>query len=232
MPRPLIGVSTYFSDASWRVWKAEPAVLLPVQYPAMVRAAGGITAMLPPDAPELAAPLLDRLDALVISGGPDVDPARYGAAAGVHTDLPPTERDAWELALITAALERRLPLLCICRGMQLLNVHRGGTLIQHVPDVVGDNRHQPARGCFSDVVVTTEAGSAVAKFLGEQATVRCSHHQALDRLGGGLVVTARAADGLPEAVEFPEARFVVGVQWHPEEDADRRPFRALLDAVR
>ena len=113
--------------------------------------------------------------------------------------------------------------------MQLLNVELGGTLFQHVPDVVGHDGHQPARGCFADVEVTTEAGSVVAKILGETATVRCSHHQAIDRLGGGLVVTARSADGLAEAVELPAARFVVGVQWHPEEDADRRPFRALLD---
>jgi gamma-glutamyl-gamma-aminobutyrate hydrolase PuuD len=115
--------------------------------------------------------------------------------------------------------------------MQLLNVDLGGTLFQHVPDVVGSDAHQPARGCFADVEVTTDAGSAVAKILGERTTVRCSHHQAIDRLGDGLVVTARAADGLIEAVELPGARFVVGVQWHPEEEGDTRPFRALLDAT-
>ncbi len=134
-------------------------------------------------------------------------------------------------ALLDAALHADVPVLAICRGMQLLDVYLGGTLHQHVPDVVGHDGHQPARGCFADVEVTTEAGSLVAKVMGESAVVRCSHHQALDRLGEGLVVTARAADGLAEAVELPSARFVVGVQWHPEEDADERLFGALLDAI-
>ena len=129
-----------------------------------------------------------------------------------------------------AALEVDLPVLAICRGVQVLNVELGGTLHQHVPDVVGTDAHQPARGCFADVDVTTDAGSAVAKILGDSAAVRCSHHQAIDRLGDGLVVTARAADGVIEAVELPSARFVVGVQWHPEEEGDTRLFRALLEA--
>jgi putative glutamine amidotransferase len=115
--------------------------------------------------------------------------------------------------------------------MQVLNVYLGGTLVQHVPDVVGHEGHRPAQGCFGDVEVITEAGSMVAKILGERAVVRCSHHQAIDVMGRGLVVTARSLDGLIEAVELPDSRFVVGVQWHPEEDLDQRPFRALLDAT-
>ncbi len=230
----MVGVTTYHQRASWGPWDTVAAVL-PASYVDTVAAAGGCPVLLAPsDAMDLevvAARVVDALDALVLVGGGDVDPARYGQAPHPATAGVDPGRDASELALVRAALDVDLPVLAVCRGMQLLNVHLGGTLVQHVPDVVGDDRHQLARGRFSDVVVSTEAGSAVAKFLGETASVRCSHHQALDRLGGGLVVTARASDGLPEAVELPEARFVVGVQWHPEEDADRRPFRALLEAV-
>ncbi len=231
----MVGVTTYHQQASWGPWDRVAAVL-PASYVDTVAAAGGCPVLLSPsdgtvDVDVVASSVVAGLDALVLVGGGDVDPARYGQAPNPATAGVDPGRDASELALLRAALDVDLPVLAICRGMQLLNVHLGGTLIQHVPDVVGDDRHQPARGCFSDVVVATEAGSAVAKFLGETASVRCSHHQAVDRLGGGLVVTARAADGLPEAVELPEARFVVGVQWHPEEDADRRPFQALLDAV-
>jgi gamma-glutamyl-gamma-aminobutyrate hydrolase PuuD len=178
-----------------------------------------------------ASSVVGRLDALVLVGGGDIDPARYGQRPHAATSGVDPARDGSELALLRAALEVDLPVLAVCRGMQLLNVDLGGTLFQHVPDVVGSDAHQPARGCFADVEVTTDAGSAVAKILGERTTVRCSHHQAIDRLGDGLVVTARAADGLIEAVELPGARFVVGVQWHPEEEGDTRPFRALLDAT-
>ena len=231
----MVGVTTYHQRASWGPWDRVAAVL-PASYVDTVVGAGGCPVLLSPseddtDVEVVASSVVDALDALVLVGGGDVDPARYGQAPDPATAGVDPGRDASELALLRAALDVDLPVLAICRGMQLLNVHLGGTLIQHVPDVVGDDRHQPARGCFSDVVVTTEAGSAVATFLGETTSVRCSHHQALDRLGDGLVVTARSSDGLAEAVELPAARFVVGVQWHPEEDADRRPFRALLDAV-
>ena len=231
MSRPLIGVSTYLNDASWRVWKAEPAVLLPVQYPAMVRAAGGIAALLPPDDPEQAAALLDRLDALVISGGPDVDPTRYGAAPGVHTDLPPTERDAWELALITAALERRLPLLCICRGMQLLNVALGGDLVQHLPDLVGTEVHSPTPGSYGSHPVVPVPGTRLAGILGEAAQdVPTYHHQAVNRIGAGLTPSAHALDGTVEALELADGS-AIGVQWHPEQGSDLRLAEHLVRAA-
>jgi putative glutamine amidotransferase len=232
---PIVGVTTYHQKASWGPWDRLAAVL-PASYVDTVAAAGGCPVLLAPSESELDEDLVARrivgaLDALVLVGGGDVDPARYRQAPDVATSGVDPGRDASELALLRAALGADLPVLAICRGMQLLNVELGGTLLQHVPDAVGHDGHQPARGCFADVEVTTEAGSVVAKIMGETAMVRCSHHQAVDRLGEGLVVTARAADGLAEAVELPAARFVVGVQWHPEEDADRRPFRALLDAV-
>jgi gamma-glutamyl-gamma-aminobutyrate hydrolase PuuD len=237
-PAPLVGVTTYQQEATWGPWN-RPAAVLATAYLDCVASAGGRPVMLPPfrtsgdDARQdaTASGVVGALGALVLVGGGDIDPARYGqephpATAGVDAG-----RDTSELALLGAALETGLPVLAICRGMQLLNVQLGGTLVQHVPDVVGTDAHQPARGCFADVRVATGPGSVTAKILGETATVRCSHHQAIDRLGRGLVVTARSADGLAEAVELKSAPFVVGVQWHPEEDADLRLFEALLDAT-
>jgi gamma-glutamyl-gamma-aminobutyrate hydrolase PuuD len=233
---PIVGVTTYDQQAAWGPWD-RLAALVPASYVDTVAAAGGCPVLLPPfeggvgeDA--AAASVVARLDALVLVGGGDIDPARYGQAPDAATSGVDPQRDASEVALLRASLEVDLPVLAVCRGMQLLNVILGGTLFQHVPAVVGNDAHQPARGCFADVDVTTEAGSAVAKMLGESATVRCSHHQAIDRLGDGLVVTARAGDGLIEAVELPAARFVVGVQWHPEEEGDTRPFSALLESIR
>jgi putative glutamine amidotransferase len=141
-------------------------------------------------------------------------------------------RDESERSLLGAALEADLPVLAICRGMQVLNVHLGGSLVQHIPDITGHSGHQPEAGCFGTTEVRAEAGSVVSKVLGESFTVRCSHHQAVGRVGAGLVVTARASDGLIEAVELPSARFVVGVEWHPEEDGDLRLFAALVGAGR
>jgi putative glutamine amidotransferase len=233
---PIVGVTTYRQQSSWGPWD-RLATVLPVSYVDTVAAAGGCPVLLSPTVGELdddvsARRLVGAIDALVLVGGGDIDPARYGQMPDPATSGVDPGRDASELALLRAALRADLPVLAICRGMQLLNVERGGTLVQHVPDVLGHAGHQPARGCFADVVVTTEPGSVVAKIMGDTVTVRCSHHQAIDRLGDGLVVTARTGDGLAEAVELPAAHFVVGVQWHPEEDADRRLFQALLDAVR
>ncbi len=170
------------------------------------------------------------LDALVLVGGGDVDPALYSARPHPATSGVNRERDDNELALLGAALASGTPVLAICRGLQLLNVHLGGTLTQHVPDVVGHAGHQPAPGCFGPVEVTIEPGWLLSKAMGESATVQCSHHQAVDRLAERLVVTARASDGLIEAVELPAAAFVVGVQWHPEQDGDLRVFEALVRA--
>jgi putative glutamine amidotransferase len=236
----VVGVTTYHQRAAWGAWDRLAAVL-PYSYVDTVAAAGGCPVLLAPfeagggeeadAAAAAAAAIVSRLDALVLVGGGDVDPARYGQPPNPATSGVDPRRDASELALLRAALDGDLPVLAVCRGMQLLNVELGGTLFQHVPDVVGHDGHQPARGCFADVEVTTQAGSSVAKVLGEQATVRCSHHQALDVVGAGLVVTARASDGIVEAVELPAARFVVGVQWHPEEEGDARLFRSLLEAT-
>jgi len=230
---PIVGVTTYRQQASWGPWD-RLATVLPASYVDTVASAGGRPVLLPPcgsGIDEDAADVVEALDALVLVGGGDVDPARYGQRSHPATAGVDPGRDASELALLEAALDADLPVLAICRGMQLLDVHLGGTLFQHVPDVVGHDGHQQARGCFGDVEITTEAGSMVAKVMGETAVVRCSHHQAIDAVGEGLVVTARSADGIAEALELPAARFVVGVQWHPEEDADERLFEALLDAI-
>ncbi len=168
------------------------------------------------------------LDGLVLIGGGDVDAARYGADPDPRNGGTSGERDELELGLLGAALERDLPLLAICRGMQVLNVHLGGDLVQQLPDRLRTTAHQPRPGAFGPVAVATEEGSAVRRLLGARAEVLCSHHQALGRLGAGLVVTARSEDGVVEAVELPGYRFVVGVQWHPEETGDNRLFEALV----
>ncbi|MYQ44133.1 gamma-glutamyl-gamma-aminobutyrate hydrolase family protein [Streptomyces sp. SID4985] len=224
---PLIGVSTYLEDATrWGVWEL-PAALLPAAYPRLVQRAGGIAAMLPPDAPERAAATVARLDGLVIAGGPDVDPARYGAERSPRTGPPAPERDAWELALIEAALAARVPLLGICRGLQLLNVALGGTLVQHL------DGHVEAVGVLGTHPVTPVPGTLYAKIAPEEsARVPTYHHQCVDRLGRGLVPSAHTADGTVEAVELPSAEgWVLGVQWHPEMGEDVRVMRALVDVA-
>jgi gamma-glutamyl-gamma-aminobutyrate hydrolase PuuD len=227
--RPIIGVTAYGEHARYGVWDHE-AVLLPRTYPDVVIAAGGVPVLLPP-VPESAA-AVDRLDAVVLAGGPDVDPDRYGAAPHPRTGEPRPERDAAELAVLHQALERGIPVLGVCRGAQILNVGLGGTLVQHVPDAVGHSGHNPSPGVFGAVSVTLEPGSRVGDAVGASATVLCHHHQAIDRLADGLVVTGRAADGTIEAVELDRAPFVVGVQWHPEQDAtDVRLMAALVRAA-
>ncbi|WP_317453956.1 gamma-glutamyl-gamma-aminobutyrate hydrolase family protein [Streptomyces sp. TRM68416] len=226
MVRPLIGVSTYLeAGARWGVWELE-AALLPVGYPRLVQRAGGIAAMLPPDAPEHAAATVARLDGLVIAGGPDVEPVRYGAERHPRTGPPARERDAWELALIEAALSSGTPLLGICRGMQLLNVALGGTLVQHL------DGHAEVVGAFGSHPVKPVPGSLYADIVPEETPVPTYHHQCVDRLGTGLVASAYAADGTVEAVELPSAQgWLLGVQWHPEMGEDVRVMRALVDAA-
>lgn len=225
MARPLIGVSTYLeSGARWGVWELE-AALLPVGYPRLVQRAGGLAAMLPPDDPERAAEAVARLDGLVIAGGPDVEPVRYGAEREERTGPPAPVRDAWELALIDAALAAGVPLLGICRGMQLLNVALGGTLVQHI------DGHAEVVGVFGGHAVKPVPGSLYAGVVPEETFVPTYHHQAVDRLGTGLVPSAYAADGTVEAVELPSADWVLGVQWHPEMGEDVRVMRALVEAA-
>jgi putative glutamine amidotransferase len=233
--RPLIGVTTYLEQAVRGEWD-ERFGMLPETYLIAVEQGGGIPLLLPPQPfdDETVERVLDALDGLVVSGGADVDPARYGAAPGPHTDSPRHDRDAWEIALILAAVRRGLPVLAICRGLQVLNVALGGSLEQHVPDVT-DEVHGGTPGGFTRTDVGIAGGTLVRDVLGavgDRLSVHCHHHQVLDRVADGLVVAARSADGLVEAVELPGRPFVVGVQWHPEQDeADRRLFRALAGAA-
>ncbi|KUJ66576.1 glutamine amidotransferase [Streptomyces albus subsp. albus] len=226
MSKPLIGISTYLeSSARWGVWDL-PAALLPAGYHRLVQRAGGLAAQLPPDEPALARSVVARLDGLVIAGGQDVEPVRYGAEPHPRTGPPARERDAWELALIEAALEAGLPLLGVCRGMQLLNVARGGTLLQHV------EAHGGPPGVFAHHLVRPVPGTLLAGVLPEPVTVPAYHHQAVDRLGDGLEVSAYAEDGTVEAVELPDADgFTLGVQWHPEAGDDPRVMAALVAAA-
>jgi putative glutamine amidotransferase len=232
---PLIGVTAYATRAGWGVWDAD-AVLLPYSYVEAVAAAGGLPVLLPP-LPDLIGQVLGRIDGLVVAGGPDVDPARYGRQPGPDTQPPARARDAAELALIGDAVAARLPVLGICRGMQLLNVSRGGTLIQHLPDVIGTDLHCPAPGRYGRHDVQVTEPSLLASTLGTAAAggklpVPTYHHQAIDALGVGLVATAWSEDGVIEAVEDPELPFCLGVQWHPEAGPDRSLFVGLVQAAR
>ncbi|MFJ2605074.1 gamma-glutamyl-gamma-aminobutyrate hydrolase family protein [Streptomyces sp. NPDC091279] len=225
-PRPLIGVSTYLeTGARWGIWELD-AALLPAGYPRLVQRSGGLAALLPPDAPERAASAVARLDGLVIAGGPDVEPARYGADRQPRTGPPALARDAWELALIDAALAARVPLLGICRGMQLLNVALGGTLVQHI------DGHAEVPGVFGRHLVRPVPGTRYAAAAPEETSVPTYHHQAVDRLGAGLIPSAHAADGTVEALELPASQgWVLGVQWHPEMGEDLRVMQALIAAA-
>jgi gamma-glutamyl-gamma-aminobutyrate hydrolase PuuD len=235
----LVGVTTYSARAAWGPWD-RPAAVVPATYVEMVAAVGARPVLLPPFGSSAAgtaagAPtVVDVLDALVLVGGGDVDPAAFGRSSHPETTGVDALRDASELALLAAALHADLPILAICRGHQLLNVHLGGTLHQHVPEVVGHGDHQPGPGQFSDIDIRTVPGTRTAAIFGERLTVPCSHHQAIDRLGNGLVATAYARQdpALVEAVELDGHRFVLGVQWHPEEAGDTRPVAALVDAAR
>lgn len=229
--RPRIGITTYLEQARWGAWD-QPAVLLPHLYVAAVHRAGGIPMLLPP-LPDGASQALRGVDGLLVAGGADVDATLYQAVPHQGSDQPRPDRDAWELALLAVALERGVPVLGICRGAQVLNVAVGGSLHQHLPDVVGHDRHRPAPAQHGRVQVTVEPGSTLARVLGREVDVPCYHHQSIDRLGDGLRPTAWADDGTVEAVELAGQDFALGVQWHPELDVeDVRLFVALVDAAR
>jgi putative glutamine amidotransferase len=225
--RPLIGITAYVEPARWSVWDTR-AVLIPESYVQMVHAAGGRAVVVPP-LDEDATDLMRRLDGLVLAGGADVEPARYGAEAHSRTVTRP-DRDAGELAVARAAVDLDRPVLGVCRGAELLAVAYGGTLHQHLPDLLGHDRHQPAAGVQGEHEARFLAGSRAAKIFGPTIDVNSYHHQAIDD-PGGLSVTGWADDEVIEAVEDPARRFVVGVQWHPEEQRDVRPFAALVEAA-
>lgn len=229
MPRPVIGVTAYSEQAKWAAWDVQ-ATLLPQAYIDRIAAAGGLPVLLPsvPDAAEA----IDRVDALVIAGGGDIDPARYRSEAHANTGFVRPARDTAEFALAERAFEARIPVLGICRGLQVINVLRGGTLVQHLPDRLGDGRHAPAPGQYGRHQVALVPGSRTAQLYGRtELDVATSHHQAVDTLGAGLVVTGRAPDGTVEALEVPGHPFAVAVQWHPEVDDDLSPFTGLVAAA-
>lgn len=225
--KAVIGISTYLTAATWDHWDAQRAVLLSERYPRLVQEAGGVVFMLPPDAPELAPEVVARLDGLVIAGGPDVNPTLYGAQPHPETRPHAPERDAWEAALLRAALAARLPLLGICRGMQLLNVVCGGSLVQHLPHV---EQHLGGSGGYGKHPVHPLPGTLLGELLPEESVVVPTfHHQGVDRLGEGLTVCALAEDDTVEAVSG--SGFTLGVQWHPEQGTDLRVMRALVRAA-
>lgn len=233
MSRPLIGLSTYREPARWGVWD-QTADLLPASYAEMVLAAGGAPVLLPPSAPyaEVAGDLVARLDGLLVTGGADVDATAYGETAHPTADKPRVDRDAWEVALLDAAEQRRLATLGVCRGMQVMAVRAGGALDQHLPDLVGHERHSPGGDAFGTTHVRLDPASGVHDLLGtDEVDVQCHHHQAVQRHPGFSAV-AWSDDGVLEAMELAGERFCLAVQWHPEVAADLGLFRALVEAAR
>lgn len=230
--KPVIGISAYCEVARWGVWE-QRATLLPQNYVDQVAAAGGVPVLLPPVPGVEAA--IGHLDGLVISGGPDVAPDRYGEEAGPHTTVLRPDRDAAEAALFRAAMDADLPVLGICRGMQLMNVALGGTLVQHLPDVVGHDGHSPSPGAMGAHRVTVASSGCLGAILGSGSfVVPTHHHQGVARLADGLVPAAWAEDGTVEAFELGAAaghRFAVAVQWHPEAGSEPSLFRALVAAA-
>jgi putative glutamine amidotransferase len=234
MTRPRVGLCAAIEQARWGPWD-QAAVLLPRSYVDVVGEAGGLPLLLPPDpaAADLPGEVLDGIDALILTGGSDLDPSSYGADPHPATVRTRPERDRFEIALARAAVERDLPLLGICRGMQVLNVARGGALVQHLPDELGDERHEPEPGRFAEHEVRLEPGSLAARATGaERLSVKTHHHQGVDELGEGLVASGWSdADGIVEAIELPGDGFTLGVLWHPEAGDDGRLIAAVIAAA-
>lgn len=224
----MIGITAYAEPSvRWGVWDV-PAAVIPLAYVRQIEAAGGRPLIVPPS--EDAIPeTLDALDGILFSGGADIDPSEYGHEPHPETTQTRPERDRGELALLQAALERDMPVLAVCRGSQILNVARGGDLVQHLPEVVGHEKHKHTPGVFADHEVEVKEGTRLASLLGGRAPVKSHHHQGFGRVGEGLVEAAWAEDGTLEAIEDPARRFAVGVLWHPEEGQDAELFRALVE---
>jgi putative glutamine amidotransferase len=227
MARPLIGITAYVTPAVFGPWNLESA-LVPYDYVRAVERAGGRALLVPPSDDGIAE-VLDALDGIVFSGGSDLDPDLYGQEAHPETSGIVPERDSAELSLLRAALERDLPVLAICRGSQVLNIALGGDLVQHLPDVVGSDRHKEVAGTFADHDVAIVPDTRLASLIGESAPVKSHHHQGFGRLGDGLVAVAQDADGTVEALELQGRRFTVGVLWHPEAGEDGRLFEELVE---
>ena len=231
MNQPVIGLTSYLEPAKWGAWD-QPAALIPWNYVNKLQSAGATVVILPPDADNHDA--ISRLDGLVMAGGADIEPARYGADHQEGTDKPRVERDASELGLYRAAREANLPVFGICRGLQIMAVAHGGSLHQHLPDVVGNTLHRDAPGTFNNHGATFTPGSLIADLVGAtEVTVNSSHHQAVNS-PGDLTVTGYAEDGTIEVCEDTSAEFVLGVQWHPEfsndEMVSENLFRAFVKA--
>jgi putative glutamine amidotransferase len=229
MSRPIVGITTYVTPARWSYWDEE-AALVPAAYVQAIERAGGRAVLIPPS-DEGIDETLEAVDGLLFSGGSDLDPALYDQAPHDETFGIVAERDRAELALLGAALRRDMPVLAVCRGSQVLNVARGGDLVQHLPDVVGDDKHKHTPGTFADHHVTLEPGTRLAELLGDRAPVKSHHHQGFGRVGDGLRVAAHAEDGTIEAVEDPSHRFALGVLWHPEAGEDLKLFEELVGAA-
>jgi len=228
--KPIIGITTYLTSARFGVWE-EDSALIPASYVRAIEAAGGRALLVPPSMDGIDE-TLDRLDGVLFSGGSDLDPEFYGQEVHPETNGIVPERDRAELALLSAALERDMPVLAVCRGSQVLNVVLGGDLVQHLPDVVGDDKHKHTPGSFSDHGVALVPGTRVQEILGDHAPVKSYHHQGYGRLGKGLREAARADDGTVEALEDPVRRFAVGVLWHPEAGEDFALFEELVSEAR
>jgi putative glutamine amidotransferase len=228
--RPLIGITSYAEEIRWGVW-TEEAALVPLAYVRAVEEAGGRPLVVPPSRDGVEETLA-ALDGVVFSGGGDLDPELYGAEPHDETDVPRQERDAAELHLLEAALERDMPVLAICRGSQLLNVARGGDLVQHLPEEVGHEQHRHDPGSFSEHDVKVAAESRLGGLLGDRAPVKSHHHQGYGRIGSGLREVAWAEDGVVEGLEDADKRFALGVLWHPEEGEDFVLFKGLVEEAR
>ena len=235
MSECVVGICAAIEEVRWGPWTAE-AAMMPQTYVRAAQAAGALVLLLPPDdaaarAPE---PLLDRIDGLILAGGSDVNPASYGAQRHPETSDTRPERDRFERGLAMGALERGMPVLGICRGMQMLNVTLGGTLVQHLPDLLGNDDHRHTPGAFCDHDVRLQTGSLAARAAGaERLTVKSHHHQGVSEPGEGVVASGWSVpDDVIEAIEIPEQRFALGVLWHPEGEERGRVVAALVDAVR